>query len=629
MSATLHLLPQPRPEVAHPLLTLTQGHPVLVADADVDLIDFVNAGTQVLEPTTDPDTISPATMQVAWFVHHVGDTHRTGGDRSVNLASHLARWILPFLIELSHTKPVGQRTVTDLWFAEAERLAKVLAGAERLPAATVVGDLLGWRGVACVWLTILEAGQVCHGGAQAITDAISRRQFITHRDGAGHVLVRTADLRTAGLLIEKDVPTGVDRTYAKNILYPFKQAMLRAANLGAHLRGNFETVRAIEPLARDRARAPRVDPGYISLTTIAALGPHLTVVFQIVLWLLRLMGLRIGEAYGLLVSGLFFDEETGAWVLAVEKQGGRKATVRNPDAGELERRDSKPGTKTTQSHRLVRRALELRSDVSVTRTRVQEIQGEVSEVLSRRTARADPFTRTPRLPASAISTVHRNRTAGPQRRRPLSTGPTWSPNQASITTTPARKDRVGCPTTASRGPPRLPTRTHRRRPQPPTRRPLQPSVPPSRPGSHRAERGADPGHPPVERPAGSWVQILKRCHRARHCQPRIERYEMGVPRRGPRSRKPSSSEGTGEDDGRPLEQAWVFRRYPVERRRDVGGTEWRCRCDERQPDVGGVQPGQGSIWTQDAGVPQRSVAVHAWGHAAVGTQREVPVHRSQ
>ncbi|WP_199424614.1 hypothetical protein [Actinotalea solisilvae] len=140
---------------------------MLLDAADCDLIALVNAGTQILDPATDPDTVTPATMLVAWYVHHVGTMRRTDGDRSNNLASNLKRYHLPFLLELAASKPIDQRGVADLWFAEAEKLARVLSGEDRLPAATVAGDLLRRSPLTCVWLTVLDAGAVSHGGAQA------------------------------------------------------------------------------------------------------------------------------------------------------------------------------------------------------------------------------------------------------------------------------------------------------------------------------------------------------------------------------------------------------------------------------------------------------------------------------
>ncbi|EYR65321.1 hypothetical protein N866_00625 [Actinotalea ferrariae CF5-4] len=354
MSAPLRLLRDLPTVPAHPLLALTDGHPVLLGADDADLIALVNAGTQILDPGTDPDQVTPATLQLAWFVHHVGTMRHTDGDRSVNLGSALTRYIVPFLLELAAAKPADARGVADLWFAEAEALPRILSGGAPLPAATVAGDLLRRSALTCVWLPLLDAGQVSHGGTAAVTDAISHRRLSTHRDGAGHVLVRTADLRTAGLLLEPAGPHGIDTGTARNVLFPFKQAMLRAANLGAHLRGNFETLRPIKPLISQRLRTPRVDPGYTSLADIHALAAHLSVVHQVALWLLRLMGLRIGEAFGLLVSDFWFDAGADAWVLAVEKQGGTKATVRDPETGKLEPSDTKPGTKTAQSHRLLR-----------------------------------------------------------------------------------------------------------------------------------------------------------------------------------------------------------------------------------------------------------------------------------
>lgn len=354
MTAQLRLLHQVAPAPDHPLIALTSGHPMAVTETDVDFIELANKDPQILEVDVDPDTVTPATMQLAWFVHHVGATHATDGDRSNNLASSLRRYILPFLIELADSKPVDQRGISDLRFAEAEVLTRILAGAAPLPAATVAGDHLRRSALTCVWLSVLDAGRISHGGTSAVTEAISRRRLTTRRDAKGHELVFAADLRKTGLLIERDEPHGVDRDYAWNVLYPFKQATLRAVNLGARLRGNFEALTPIEPLRIHRMRERRTLPGYTCLSTIRKVAEHLTVVEQAVLWLLRLTGLRIGEAYGLLVSDLRHDATTSTWSLRIEKQGGRKSLVRNLDTGQLESRDSKPGTKTSQSERIIR-----------------------------------------------------------------------------------------------------------------------------------------------------------------------------------------------------------------------------------------------------------------------------------
>lgn len=140
MSTTLHLVHPAPAAPAHPLLALAEGHPVLLSSDDADLITLANVGTQVLDPATDPDSVTPATMQLAWFAHHVGQVRATDGDRSGDLASHLRRYVLPFLIELNQTKPVHARTIADLRFLEAEQLTQILAGAatrcRRCPAGT-------------------------------------------------------------------------------------------------------------------------------------------------------------------------------------------------------------------------------------------------------------------------------------------------------------------------------------------------------------------------------------------------------------------------------------------------------------------------------------------------------------
>lgn len=60
-----------------------------------------------------------------------------------------------------------------------------------------------------------------------------------------------------------------------------------------------------------------------------ALAAEMNVIHQTVLWLLRVAGLRISEAYGLLVSNFIFDGEWG--YLLVEAKGGRLMLERNDD----------------------------------------------------------------------------------------------------------------------------------------------------------------------------------------------------------------------------------------------------------------------------------------------------------
>lgn len=76
----------------------------------------------------------------------------------------------------------------------------------------------------------------------------------------------------------------------------------------------------------------------------------MTPTHQLALWLLRLVGLRIGEAYGLMVTD-FHDDRTRAW-LRVHTQGGQICWVRD-ELGRLVAADTKAHTKTEGSTRNV------------------------------------------------------------------------------------------------------------------------------------------------------------------------------------------------------------------------------------------------------------------------------------
>ena len=326
------------------LVDLVSCRPVHLTHADTDLIDWVNNRPTVLGPDVDPRDANPAQLNLDWFAEYVGKYGKTDGARAVHLAGALTRYVLPYLVEWALDREPGSSTVGNFAFGRGTYLAEVLAGQQPLPAATVAGDLLDRRAAACVWLTLPDAGAVSRGGLAAVQDKVSARELTTSRDGSNRVLVRAAELRRLGLLIEPQGSHGVAKGTADNYLSPLKQAMLRAHDHGADVRGDYRRLFSIEPLLDDRLREPREDAGYFDLHTVRAIAAHLSVVHQIVLWMLRLTGMRIGEAYGLLVAD-FVQRADGAWSLVINKQGGSSVVVRSKRDGTFHRKDEKPGTK--------------------------------------------------------------------------------------------------------------------------------------------------------------------------------------------------------------------------------------------------------------------------------------------
>ncbi len=78
-----------------------------------------------------------------------------------------------------------------------------------------------------------------------------------------------------------------------------------------------------------RARRPTCRPRPLSFGECARIAAHLHPVHQLVLWLQRMMGLRISEAFGLLVDDVVDLGDSG--LLLVRGQGGRDFRVRDDD----------------------------------------------------------------------------------------------------------------------------------------------------------------------------------------------------------------------------------------------------------------------------------------------------------
>lgn len=78
-----------------------------------------------------------------------------------------------------------------------------------------------------------------------------------------------------------------------------------------------------------RTKPPTCAPRPLSLPECARIASHLHPVHQLTLWLQRVMGLRISEAFGVLVDDVIDHGDTG--VLLVRGQGGRAFRVREGD----------------------------------------------------------------------------------------------------------------------------------------------------------------------------------------------------------------------------------------------------------------------------------------------------------
>jgi hypothetical protein len=145
------------------------------------------------------------------------------------------------------------------------------------------------------------------------------------------------------------------RTYSRRtvtgLLWILTQALNYASILGhdVPMRGSVPAATAgIRALAK--RGVPNRVPRLVPLELTARIAAEMHVIHQTVLWLLRLAGLRIGEAFGLIVAN-FLDDGEHAY-LVVEAQGGGALRFRDDDENVRTTRRKKRG-KTEADFRVI------------------------------------------------------------------------------------------------------------------------------------------------------------------------------------------------------------------------------------------------------------------------------------
>ena len=142
------------------------------------------------------------------------------------------------------------------------------------------------------------------------------------------------------------------RTYSREtvtqLLWMLREVLAHARVLGVDVPDFLagRSIRAMDPLGRPKRRAPLV-----SIAKAQRIAGGLHVIHQAVLWLLRVAGLRISEAYGLYVEDLIIDED-GSGYLLVADLGGRSFFERGEDGAPV-RVHHRKGGKTAAATRVV------------------------------------------------------------------------------------------------------------------------------------------------------------------------------------------------------------------------------------------------------------------------------------
>ncbi|HEX4863552.1 MAG TPA: hypothetical protein VFV02_05745 [Acidimicrobiales bacterium] len=150
-----------------------------------------------------------------------------------------------------------------------------------------------------------------------------------YRDTHGHVRVpepTVPALRTA----KRERPVGLSQTVVADALWVLRR-VLGFARANGLVPPGFDPTEGLAAPTPDPAvawtRRPTSKPRPLNFPECARIAAHLHPVHQLVLWLQRVMGLRISEAFGVLVDDVIDLGDSG--LLLVRAQGGHSFRVRD------------------------------------------------------------------------------------------------------------------------------------------------------------------------------------------------------------------------------------------------------------------------------------------------------------
>lgn len=135
-------------------------------------------------------------------------------------------------------------------------------------------------------------------------------------------------------------------------IWTFRQVTAYAREaLGIDVPTDWHSV-ATPKSAKTKPQGPALRP-VASLDQTAQVAAQMHVVHQLVLWLLRILGVRISEGFGIRVSDVIDYGHCEPGLLWLHHQGGKKFGIRDPRTGRIAMGDSVEELKGKTSHRVL------------------------------------------------------------------------------------------------------------------------------------------------------------------------------------------------------------------------------------------------------------------------------------
>ena len=172
-----------------------------------------------------------------------------------------------------------------------------------------------------------------------------------YRNPKGHIRVPTAALDT--VRNKRHTPTGLSQRYVADALWVLRR-ILGFARANGLAPAGFDPTESLDAPTPDpvvaRTRRPTSQPRPLTLSECARIAAHLQPVHQIAFWLQRVMGLRVSEAFGILLGDVIELGDTA--LLAAQGQGGRTFNIRD-DHGVVVTAPYKATMKTAAGSRML------------------------------------------------------------------------------------------------------------------------------------------------------------------------------------------------------------------------------------------------------------------------------------
>lgn len=252
---------------------------------------------------------------------------------------HLVPWFGPRTSTIQDLNSGGHQLTLDF----------VLHLAGRHSTSKSIAEI---RGAVASEFSIVDAAKFLKKSPQTIRrHHLDGRFRNSRRDSVGKIWIPASDLLAPHLRRDSKQNGGLAKSYATDILWTLRQIVAFAITQGWLERDPTVGITAVEPDAAvglSRSYENRAKPW--TLQECRALATHLHPVHQLAFWMQRILGMRIGEAYGPLVEDVL--DLGGFGVLIAERQGGRNFLLRDERGKQLVSQQ-KARMKTEASSRVI------------------------------------------------------------------------------------------------------------------------------------------------------------------------------------------------------------------------------------------------------------------------------------